>query len=270
MGTKGIYTALSGALAQTQKLDTIANNIANVNTTAFKRDQQIFKEFLTANEKPPEVLQVPVVPASIESFYDLQGGDKSYVDVIGTTTDFSQGPIKPTGNPLDVALDGDGFFEVLRPDGIVYTRSGSLSVDGQGRLVNKEGFPILRQAEPGTDPLERIITSQGGKLDISPNGDVSENAEAIAILSVVDIPDKSALRKMGSGMYTFNPLNPPETIPKDTVQLHTAALEGSNINIISEMTDMIGTTRTFESLQKAISAYDSMTEKLVNVVGRTS
>ena len=112
MSTKGVYTALSGAMAQALKLDTIANNIANVNTPGFKRDQQIFREYLTANEKPPEVIQVPKVIASVESFYDMQGGDKSFVDPIGTYTDFSQGGLRHTGNALDLAIDGKGFFEI--------------------------------------------------------------------------------------------------------------------------------------------------------------
>ncbi|MEK7357721.1 MAG: flagellar hook-basal body complex protein, partial [Bdellovibrionota bacterium] len=100
--SKGIFTAVSGAVAQSQKLDTIANNLANANTPGFKRDAQIFKEYLTAYEKEPTTITVPRVPASIESFYDTQGGDKSYVDAAGTHTDFTQGTIKQTGNNLDV------------------------------------------------------------------------------------------------------------------------------------------------------------------------
>ena len=118
MSTKGIYSALSGAMAQSLKMDTISNNIANINTPAFKRDQQVFREYLTANEKPPEVIQVPKVIATVESFYDMQGGDKSFVDSAGTYTDFSQGGMKHTGNSLDVAIDGKGFFEIATPSGL--------------------------------------------------------------------------------------------------------------------------------------------------------
>jgi flagellar basal-body rod protein FlgF len=110
MGTKGIYTAVSGAVAHSAKLDTIANNIANANTPGFKRDQQLFKEYLTAYEKQPTALEVPKVPASIDSFYPLNGGDKSFVDLNGTATSFAQGAMKVTGNPLDLGLEGDGFF----------------------------------------------------------------------------------------------------------------------------------------------------------------
>ena len=117
MSSKGIYSALSGAVAQNTRLDTIANNIANVNTPAFKKEKQIFQEYLTANEKPPALSNVPRIPASIESFYDMQGGDRSYVDGAGTYVDFSQGGVKSTGNPLDMPVDGSGFFEVLTPNG---------------------------------------------------------------------------------------------------------------------------------------------------------
>src|SRR5690606_19114825 len=111
MSTKGIYTAVSGAIAQSSRLDTIANNIANSNTTSFKKDKQLFNEYLSANEKLPDVMQVPKVPASIESFYDMQGGDKAYVNAAGTFTDFSQGMLAPSGNNNDMAIEGKGFFE---------------------------------------------------------------------------------------------------------------------------------------------------------------
>ena len=144
MGTKGIYTAVSGAIAQGAKVDTIANNIANTNTTAFKKSKQIFNEYLTANEKVPDVIQVPRIPASIESFYDMQGGDKAYVNSAGTYTDFSQGTIKVTGNSLDAAIEGEAFFEVLTPQGVRLTRDGSFKRDVDGRLVTKQGHRVLR------------------------------------------------------------------------------------------------------------------------------
>ena len=110
MSSKGIYSALSGAMAQSQQLDTIANNIANANTPGFKGDKQTFKEYLTILEKAPDVNTVPKIPASIESFFDMQGTDKSYVVPDGTYTDHAQGGLRATGNSLDIALEGKGFF----------------------------------------------------------------------------------------------------------------------------------------------------------------
>ena len=270
MSTKGVYTALSGAMAQAQRLDTIANNIANVNTPGFKRDQQVFREYLTANEKPSEVIQVPRIPASIESFYDMQGGDKSFVDSIGTYTDFTQGGLKSTGSPLDVAIDGKGFFEIATPNGVRMTRHGSFSMDGNGQLVTKEGYPVLAAGGPGSDPASRVIRSQGGQLTITDGGEVFDGQNPIAKLSLVDVADKDSVQKVGNSLYEFKSNARPEIVAMEHPNLRQGFLESSNVNIVKEMTDMITTTRTFESAQKAISAYDSMTDKLVNQVPKTS
>lgn len=270
MGIKGIYTALSGAMAQSTKLDTIANNLANVNTPAFKRDQQIFQEYLTANEKPPEVIQVPRDVAAIESFYDMQGGDKSYVDTKGTFTDYSQGGLKPTGNPMDVAIDGKGFFEVATPAGVRLTRAGNFTLDGTGQLVTKEGYPVLSNGEPGADPASRVIRFQGNAaISIADNGDVFEGTQNVARLSLVNVNNPDTLEKMGSSLYAFKPNSVPEMTNVNNPSLKQGFLETSNVNIVQEMTDMISTNRIFESTQKAISAYDQMADKMVNVVGKT-
>ncbi|MBS1969957.1 MAG: flagellar basal-body rod protein FlgF [Bdellovibrionales bacterium] len=272
MSTKGVYTALSGALAQSLKLDTIANNLANVNTPAFKRDQQLFNEYLTANEKPPEVIQVPRVPASIESFYDMQGGDKSYVDSKGTFTDFSQGGLKPTGNTLDVAIDGKGFFEVATPNGVKLTRAGNFTMDGNGQLVTKDGFPVLRNGEPGADPASRTIRfdAGAGAVTINDSGDIFQGTENVGRLSLVEVKNPESLQKTGNSLYGFKPNMAPEMTNVAAPSLKQGFVETSNVNIVQEMTDMIQTNRVFESTQKAIGAYDSMSEKLVNVVGKTS
>lgn len=271
MSTKGVYTALSGAMAQSLKLDTIANNIANVNTPSFKRDQQLFQEYLTANEKPPEVIQVPKDVASIESFYNMQGGDKSFVDARGTFTDFSQGGLKATGNALDVALDGKGFFEIATPGGVRLTRAGNFTLDGNGQLVTKEGYPVLKAAEPGADPASRVIRINGtGALSISDGGELIEGTQSIGKLSVIDVKNVDCLQKVGSSMYTFKPNMAPELTTNNNPSLKQGFLETSNINIVQEMTDMISAQRVFESTQKAISAYDQMSDKLVNVVGKTT
>jgi flagellar basal-body rod protein FlgF len=271
MSTKGVYSALSGALAQSLKLDTIANNLANVNTPAFKRDQQIFNEYLTANEKPPEVIQVPRVPSSIESFYDMQGGDKSYVDAKGTFTDFSQGGLKPTGNTLDVAIDGKGFFEVATPGGIKLTRSGNFTLDGNGQLVTKDGFPVLKAGEAGSDPSSRTIRfDASGPISISDSGDISQGTEVVAKLSLVEVKNPDSLQKTGNMMYGFKKNMTPDMSDVKNPSMKQGFVEASNVNIVQEMTDMIQTNRVFESAQKAISAYDSMSDKLVNVVGKTN
>ena len=270
VSTKGVYTALSGAMAQSLKLDTIANNIANVNTPGFKRDQQVFNEYLTANEKSPTVIQVPRVPASIESFYDMQGGDKSYVDSKGTFTDFSQGSLKHTGNPLDVALDGPGFFEISTPSGVRLMRSGNFTLNGQGELVTKDGNPVLRSGGEGADPASRTFKVSGqNQISINDKGEVFDGTESMGKLSLVNILNPDCLQKVGNSMYNFKANMAPQMVNLQNPSLRQGFVEMSNVNVVQEMTDMIMTNRIFESTQKAISTYDTMAEKLINVVGKT-
>lgn len=271
MSVKGVYTALSGAMAQSTKLDTIANNLANVNTPAFKRDQQLFQEYLTANEKAPETTQIPRDVASIESFYNMQGGDKSFVDTKGTFTDYSQGGLKPTGNALDVAIDGKGFFEVATPGGVKLTRAGNFTLDGNGQIVTKEGYPVLSAGNPGDDPASRVIRVQGtGSITISDSGDVFEGTENLARLSMVNINNPDSLIKQGNSLYGFKPDSTPDMVNVNNPSVKQGFLETSNVNIVQEMTDMISTQRVFESTQKAIGAYDQMADKMVNVIGKTN
>ncbi|MCB0391426.1 MAG: flagellar basal-body rod protein FlgF [Bdellovibrionales bacterium] len=266
MSTKGIYTAVSGAIAQSSKLDTIANNIANTNTTAFKKSKQVFNEYLTANEKIPDVIQVPKVPASIESFYDMQGGDKAYVNAAGTYVDHTQGILKPTGNNFDLAIEGSGYFEVLAPDGVRLTRDGSFKRDVDGRLVTKQGFPVLLAGAPGANPQGRIASTNSNNIVISYSGQIFADGNEVGQISLVDIKNKEALKPTGQNSFTLKDnYNEPLLIAEEA-QVHQGFVEASNVNVVAEMTDMINATRTFESTQQAIKAFDSMNEKLVNVV----
>lgn len=275
MSLKGIFTALSGALAQTQKIDTIANNIANVNTTGFKKDQQTFNEYLTALEKDQDVMQVPRVPASIESFYDMNGADKGFVNAAGTFTNFEQGSLKHTGGQLDVAIEGQGFFEISTPDGVRLTRAGNFSIDASGQLVNKDGHAVLMQLPEGVDaesvPLEqRIVKFSGTKPGvINDLGEIMDGEQKVGQLSVVDVKNPESLHKIGNNNFIFKPNMTPQFETLKNPNLKQGFLETSNVNIIQEMTDMIMAQRIFEGTQKAISTYDTMADKLINQVGNT-
>ena len=269
MSVKGIYTALSGALAQSQKLDTIANNIANANTPSFKRDDLVFQEYLTANEKEQQLMNVPKVPGTLDSFYHMQGGDKSFVDTKGSFTDFSQGSLKQTGNSLDLAIDGKGFFEVATPQGVKLTRSGNFTLDGNGLLVTKSCYPVL---SAGTgEPADRVIRlPSSNSITISDQGQIIQGENQVSQISLVNVKNVDALQKSGQSLYAFKANMNPEIEAVTGPSLKQGFLEMSNVNIVSEMTDMIKTHRLFESTQKAINAYDGMTDKLVNVVGKTN
>ncbi len=275
MSIKGIFTALSGAMAQTLKMDTIANNIANVNTAGFKRDQQTFGEYLTAIEKEQQVIQVPRVPASIESFYDMNGGDKGFVDSTGTYTNFEQGSLKATGGKLDVALDGPGFFEISTPQGIRLTRAGNFTIDGNGQLVNKDGHAVLLENPEGTsasalsaDPEARTVKFSGNQqVYISDAGEVFDGETKMGKLSVLNVINTESLQKVGNNNYDFKPNMAPQVVSIANPSLKQGYVETSNVNIINEMTDMIMAQRVFEGTQKAIQVYDQMSDKLINQVG---
>ncbi|MCB0363613.1 MAG: flagellar hook-basal body protein, partial [Bdellovibrionales bacterium] len=235
----------------------------------FKKERQVFNEYLSAYEKLPEVIQVPKIPASIESFYDMQGGDRAYVNAAGSYTDFSQGNLKQTGNLLDLALEGDGFFEVLTPEGPRLTRNGSFTINSEGRLVTKEGHLVL--ASGNQEPQQRFIQVEGKRnITVSYDGEVFSDGQKVGELSLLDVPDKDGLMKVGSSLYAFKP-NYDQNIQRVTgIKIHQGFVEGSNVNLVEEMTDMIATSRAFESTQQAIKAFDQMDSKLVNEVPRTS
>lgn len=266
--SKGIYTALSGAMAQSSRLDTIANNLANVSTPGFKRDGQVFREYLTSYEKEPSTITVPRVPASIESFYDMQGGDKSFVDANGTFTDFSQGSLKQTGNRLDIAIEGEGFFEVLTPEGVRLTRVGTFNVDGDGKLVTKQGYSVLRDGGAGQDPAAREIKLTKANVTISPTGEIFDGQNNVGKIALVSVGKKDALQKTGHALYNVKETIDPQITVANEVKLHQGFVEMSNVNPVREMTDMITATRTFENTQKGIQAYDQMMGKVVNEVSK--
>jgi flagellar basal-body rod protein FlgG len=271
MAAKGIYPAVSGAIAQAQRLDTISNNIANANTVGFKKDYQTFREYLTSLEKQSDLLKVPKVPATIESFYDMQGLDQSLVDSSGTYTDFSMGGLIPTDNSLDVAIDGEGFFEIMTPEGIRLTRKGHFQIDGNGTLVTSEGHIVLSSDQEGADPASRMIRIQpnAGKVHIEEDGSVYQGEEFLGQISVIGVQNKQALRKVGNSQFAFIENRDPKIQFIENPNLRQGYLESSNVNIVQEMTDLIQASRAFETNQKAISAYDAIADKLVNQVPKT-
>lgn len=270
LSAKGIYTALSGAMAQDQRLETIANNLANASTTGFKKDGLTFHEYVTANEKYPDSITVPRIAATVESFYDMQGGDRSYVDTKGTYSDLSQGALKNTGNSLDVAIEGKGFFEVSTPSGVQLTRNGAFKIDADGKLVTAEGYPVLKSGGNGGDATGRGIQLSGHNVTVGFSGEVFDGDAQVGKLSIVNVDQKDALQKVGNSLYTLKPNYNQTPHTTEDVKIHQGFLEMSNVNIVEEMTQMIQASRTFEATRNAIKAFDQMDEKLVNVVPKVT
>ena len=138
-------------------------------------------------------------------------------------------------------------------------------IDAQRRLVTKEGLPVLRaEGVPGEDPAARQIVIQGNQVSVGDAGNITVDGQPLGNLSVVRVNDNDSLRKVGNSRYALKDIyqQVPERSP--SIRVHQGFLENSNVNIIREMTDMIATTRVFESTQKAIQAYDTMNSKVVN------
>lgn len=278
---KNIWVPLSGQVAQQRKVETIANNVANANTVGFKKDQLVFKEHLTALTKGVEDIDVPRKEFSPADFYHTQGAENAMVAVDGSFTIFEQGTLIPTNNPLDLALKGEGFMEVLTPTGVRFTRKGNLSLSRDGELVTDQGYKVLSALNASEEslrdpasigsfpaPEERILkVPTNTKLTFTNEGEILTRDGAVGKISVVEFKDTHALRKEGNSLY----ITPDETnVVRTNIKtaVNQGFLEGSNVNAIEEMSELIKAHRHFESIQKAINAYDSISGKAANDIGK--
>ena len=196
----------------------------------------------------------------------------AFVKVDGSYTDFKQGALSPTNNPLDFALSGKGFFEVLTPQGIRYTRNGSFSLGKNGELITSQGFKLLgrvseeqEQTNGNDDAIEaRIIKVPTDKgFSVSTSGEVFSSNGKVADISVVEFKDPHALRKQGQNLFINNDStnivrNDIETVVRQNF------IEGSNVNAIKEMSELINAHRHFENIQQAIKTYDQISGSIVN------
>ncbi len=238
---RGIYVALSGTLAQARRLDALTNNLANVNTPGFKKDKAVFQIAMPSAEQP--------AMGNIK--------DKVFVETSGIATDFSPAPQNQTGNPLDVAISGDGFFEVMTPQGTRYTRDGSFSRSKSGELVTGSGHKVMGEGGP--------ITIHGSDVKIDKDGSVMVDGAAVGRLKIVDVPKPYALKKEMENLYVL----PASVQPvSSNVELRQGYVEGSNVSVIREMTSMIDVSRSYESYIKMMQAMDEATGKVISEVGR--
>jgi flagellar basal-body rod protein FlgG len=271
---KNIWVPLSGAIAQQRNVETIANNLANANTPGFKKDKLTFKEQLTILKKGLEGadIDVPHKEFAPEDFYRSYGAENAKVKIDGSYTDFRQGDLRHTGNPLDLAINGPGFFELHTPNGVRFTRKGTFSMSGDGYLVNERGFPVLAKLPPlqegeTSNPIKRILKIQGKQISLNNSGEIFVDGQKTNDLSLVEFKDISALKKEGNSLYINNYAeNLIPVIKKST--LHQGFLEGSNVNPLEEMSSLIKASRHFESVQQAIKAYDHISGKAVNEISK--
>jgi flagellar basal-body rod protein FlgF len=232
-----LLVGLSRQVALGRQLDVIANNIANLNTTAFKADGALFEAYIAPNARAGDL--------------SAKDSQVNFVRDRATWVDWSQGPLERTGNPLDVAIEGKGFLVVDVGNGERYTRNGSLKIDAQGQLVTGAGDPVLGDNGPIIfQRTDRGITiSKDGTISVRPAGSTSEVTRGH--LRIVSFPNTAQLQKDGNSYYAV-----PRGVyadPDKQSSLLQGAVEKSNISSVLEMTHMIEVTRSYQQTAAILS-----------------
>jgi len=239
-----LLIGLSRQVALSRELDVVANNIANLNTFGYKADGSLFEEYLSSS-------------ARTES-----GGRISYVRDRGLWRDMSMGPIERTGNPLDLAIDGDAMFAVQTPRGERYTRNGALHLDATGQLVTSEGNPVLGTGGPIVlQPNDREISiSRDGTISVR-NG-ASRNDIQRGKLRLVSFARPQALQKDGGSTFKAAPDNAPQETDKATIQ--QGAIEQSNVRGVVEMSRMIEITRAYTQVSTMLQQQGDLSQQSID------
>lgn len=253
-----MWISKTGVQAQDAKLQAIANNLANVNTVGFKRDRAVFSDLFYQVEQQPGTQRDDntITPSGIQ----LGNGTR----LVGTQKVFTTGNLQTTGQSLDVAIVGGGFLQVDLPNGeIAYTRAGQLQVNAEGRLVNAQGLPLRP---------EIAVPENATALTIGENGVVSatiagsNTPQELGQLTLAGFINPAGLRAMGDNLYQETAASgaPTEGNPGEEAlgKLKQGALEGSNVQVVEEMVDMISAQRTYEMNTKVLSAADNMLQYL--------
>ncbi len=250
-----IYPVLSGALAQEKKLEVITNNLANVGTTGFKKDVAIF-EALT-----PILTDAP--GTEIQANNILLGADASFGLLKQVSTDFSEGAIQVTGEPLDLAIHGEGFFALETPEGQRYTRDGHFTLDAEGQLVNMRGYPVVGSGGPISLPPGVVSIDASGNISVK-GTEAGATLVEIDLLPIFTVSNSENLRKTGGGLFE---VISGSAEPFFEGRMQQGAIEGSNVNPVEEMVAMIQVMRLYEAAQKAMQTADEISGKAANDIG---
>lgn len=251
---QALWIAKTGLDAQQTRMAVVSNNLANVNTTGFKRGRAAFEDLLYQTERQPgaQTSQQTQAPSGLM----LGTG----VRVVSTDKNFSQGNLTQTGNALDLAINGRGFFQIQMPDGTTaYTRDGSFQIDSQGQLVTSSGYVVQPGVQIPTG-AQSVSISNDGIVSVSVNG--SSTPQQVGQLQTADFINPAGLQAKGENLYveTAASGSPQTGAPgaNGLGSLQQGALESSNVNVVEELVNMIETQRAYEMNSKAISTSDQM------------
>jgi flagellar basal-body rod protein FlgF len=226
--SNGIYVALSGAVAQSNALDVASNNVANANTTGYHGERIQFSQALA------------------------KAKDAAFVNATAGKTDDTQGVISPTGNPLDTAIRGEGYFAIDTARGVRYSRDGAFRLDSKSRLVTSQGDTVR-----STDGKPLVIPQDGGEVSISADGTVSAGDTPVGKIKVARFAAASIQRE-GAGMYVASGA---EVKGGKEPELEPQALESANVSVVRGVVDLVRISRSYEALHKMIETYKDMDDR---------
>ena len=244
-----IYVALSRQMTLRRELDVTANNLANVDTTGFK-----VESLVSATDAQTPARSIGVTQPV------------SFAVANGVARDFTQGGLTKTGAPLDLAISGSGFFQVQTPDGMRYTRDGRFTTNAQSQIVTQDGAPVL---DPSGSPIS--INPEGGSPVIGRDGTITQTvagqtgAQVVGKIGVVNFTDLSALSKQGDGLYSLTTNQAPQPATDSVVQ--QGMLEGSNVQPIIQITDMIRIQRAYEMVSQMMSSTADLSSTAIQQLG---
>ena len=239
-----LYVGLSRQMVLRRAMDIVANNIANADTNGFKVESLMSKE-------------EPGPPA-----FTLQGPRPvKFVSADGVARDFGQGGLRRTDAPLDLAIEGQGFFKITTKDGDRYTRDGRFRTDDGGRLTTEAGQPVLDEGGG-----EIVIDGEKGQVSIGADGSMSQGTERVGKVGMFSFTNPGALEKAGDNLYR-NTSNLTPT-PAEKARLRQGMLEGSNVNSVLQITNMIEVSRAYESTARMMDSAADLSRRAVERMGR--
>jgi flagellar basal-body rod protein FlgF len=237
--------SLSRQMALQRQMDVVANNLANINTTGFKSEDLLFEDY--------------VMPKAQDS--EFQGADRDlhFTEDWSSRHDMQNGAIQPTGNPLDLALDGPGFMSVQTPSGEQYTRNGALQLDASGNLVDLDGNDVLGEGGPiHFDSTETNIT-------IASDGSISSSKGVKGKLKLTEFDDPQALTRVGDNLYSG-----PAGNPATDTRVDQSSLERSNVSGVNEMVSMIRVERAYQTIANMMERQDSLRQTAMDRLADTT
>src|SRR5579862_3077703 len=259
---RALYSAASGMIAQQYNMDTISNNLANVNTTGFKLNSAHFQDLIYQQLQAPGA---PIGPSTVPVGQDVGLG----VKVGSSEKIFTQGSLVQTANPLDLAIEGDGFFQVTLPDGTTaYTRDGSFKEDASGAVVTANGYFLQPQITIPQNAIAGSLTvTQDGNVTVNVPG--SSQPQQLGQITLARFVNNAGLQPHGTNLFTQTAASGPPIVTQPGLNgsgvLQAGYLENSNVQIVNEIVNMIVAQRAYEANSKAIGASDQMLQTAIQM-----